>query len=89
MNKKKRRRKNKTEYSKRWVAIIMIVTLLDINLCIILDRMESLAIALATEVVAVFGGYMVKAYLGKRNEEKNKLLDDVAMRINEEEESCQ
>lgn len=53
----------------------MVVTLVDINLCILLDRMETLAIALATEIVAVFGGYMVKAFLGKKVEEENKLIE--------------
>lgn len=75
MDRKKKKRKTKIEYSKKWVAIILIVTLIDINLCIILDRMETLAVALITEIVAVFGGYMVKAFLGKKAEEENKLIE--------------
>lgn len=53
----------------------MTVSLIDLNILILLDRMESLGIAIVTEVFAVFGGYMLKAYLGKKNEEENKLFD--------------
>jgi hypothetical protein len=58
--------------------LILIVALIDIQLTYILaflgkEIAETLAITLVTEVVAVFGTYSIKAYLGKRNEEKTRL----------------
>lgn len=81
---KKRKSKGKKEFSKVWISVILIISIIDINLLIFLDRMETLAVAIVTEVIGLFGGYMIKAYLGKRNEEANKLLkEDI---INEEED---
>ena len=82
---KKRKRKNKREYSKIWVAVILTASLIDLNILIILDRMENLGIAIVTEVFAIFGGYMLKAYLGKKNEESNKMVYDLAKELEEEE----
>lgn len=79
MSKKKKDKKtNKKEYSKRITTLILIVALIDIQLTYILaflgkEIAETLAITLVTEVVAVFGTYSIKAYLGKRNEEKTRL----------------
>ena len=70
----------KMTYSKRIATIVLIVALIDIQLTYVLaflgkEIAETLAITLVTEVVAVFGIYCVKAYLGKRNEEETRLKE--------------
>ena len=74
----KKKKRTKKEYSKRMTTLILIVALVDIQLTYVLaflgkEIAETLAITLVTEVVAVFGTYSIKAYLGKRNEEKTRL----------------
>ena len=74
----KKKKRTKKEYSKRMTTLILIVALVDIQLTYVLaflgkEIAETLAITLVTEVVAVFGTYSIKAYLGKRNEEKIRL----------------
>lgn len=78
--KKKRalKKTTKKEYSKRITTLILAVALVDIQLTYILaflgkEIAETLAVTLVTEVVAVFGTYCIKAYLGKRNEERIRL----------------
>lgn len=78
--KKKRAPKKitKKEYSKRITTLILVVALVDIQLTYILaflgkEIAETLAVTLVTEVVAVFGTYCIKAYFGKRNEERIRL----------------
>ena len=74
MNKKRRRQKTVREFSKIWVCIILTVLLIDFQILIFMNQ-ETLAVAVVTEIFGVFGGYMIKAYLGKRNEEENKLIE--------------
>lgn len=74
--KRRRKRKSKSEFSKRWVAVIMTASLIDLNILIFMDRMENLAIAIVTEIIAVSLGYFAKAYLGKRNEETNRIIEE-------------
>lgn len=74
----KKKKRTKKEYSKRMTTLILIVALVDIQLTYVLaflgkEIAETLAITLVTEVVAVFGTYSIKAYLGKRNEERIRL----------------
>lgn len=83
----KRKKKTKKEFSKTWIAVIMTAFLVDLNLLIVLNRMENLAIALVGSGIMIFGGYMCKAYYGKRNEEENKMVYDLAKEIEEDEES--
>ena len=78
--KKKRalKKTTKKEYSKRITTLILVVALIDIQLTYVLaflgkEIAETLAVTLVTEVVAVFGTYCIKAYLGKRNEERIRL----------------
>ena len=71
---KKRRRRTVREFSKIWVCILLTVLLVDFQILIFMNQ-ETLAIAVVTEIFGVFGGYMIKAYLGKRNEEENKLKE--------------
>ena len=76
MKKKRRRRRRRTvrEFSKIWVCILLAVLLIDFQILIFMNQ-ETLAVAVVTEIFGVFGGYMIKAYLGKRNEEENKLIE--------------
>lgn len=60
------------EFSKFWVSVILTVLLIDFQFLIFMHN-DTLAAIVVTDVFGVFGGYMVKAYLGKRNEEKNNL----------------
>lgn len=77
--KKKKRRKNKTQFSKRATSIILGVALFDIQLTYVLafmgytDIAETLSVALVTEVIAVLGEYIARAHFGKKAEEENKL----------------
>ena len=71
---KKRRKRTVREFSKIWVCILLTVLLVDFQILIFMNQ-ETLAIAVVTEIFGVFGGYMIKAYLGKRNEEENKLKE--------------
>ena len=71
---KKRKAKTVKEFSKIWVCILLTVMLIDFQILIFM-RLETLAVAVVTEIFGVFGGYMIKAYLGKRNEEANKLKE--------------
>lgn len=74
-----KRKLKRMEYSKRMTTVILTVALIDIQLTYVLAFMgreiaETLSITLVTEVVAVFGGYLIKAFFGKKEEEKNKLI---------------
>lgn len=80
VHKRTKKRKSKIEFSKRWTSVILATALVDIQLTYILaflDRQlaETLSVALVTEVIGVVGIYSAKAYLGKRNEEANKLSE--------------
>ena len=74
--------KAKMTYSKRVTSIILGVALFDIQMTYVLaflgmtDTAETLSIALVTEVIGVLITYSVKAYLGKRNEENLKHMNN-------------
>ena len=75
-----KKKKTKKEYSKRMATLILAVALFDIQLTYVLaflghEIAETLSITLVTEVVAVFGIYCLKAYLGKKAEEKTRRED--------------
>lgn len=72
------RRKSKMTFTKKWVNVILIVALVDIQLTYVLALLdkqiaETLAITIVTEIVAVSIGYFIKSYLGKKAEEETKL----------------
>ena len=61
-------------------AIILGVALVDVQLTYILaflgkEIAETLSITLVTEIIAVFGIYCVKAYLGKKGEEATRIKE--------------
>lgn len=87
--KKLRKKLSKVQFSKKCIVIIMIIVAIDVNLCIILDRMESLAVALATTLPVSFLAYCGRAYFGKKEEEANKLTKYLAEleQINPDEEN--
>lgn len=72
----KRIKLSKVEFSKR-MTVLNNVAMLVALFIIILFRVElqNLAIAIVTEMISVTSGYFVKAYLGKKNEESNKLSE--------------
>lgn len=77
----KRKRITKKEFSKRMTAIILAVALIDLQLTYVLaflgrDTVETLAITLVTEIIAVVITYSLKAYFGKKAEEKTRLEED-------------
>ena len=67
MNKKER-----TTFSKRATMVILFVALLDLQICI-LKNLETIAVTLITEIIGVFLVYSIKAYYGKREEERTRL----------------
>lgn len=71
---KKRKRPEKLTFSKWAVIVIGIVALVDLNICIFLDR-EAIAISLITEIIGVFLTYSIKAYFGKKAEEETRLKE--------------
>jgi len=66
-------------YTKRWVTIILVIALVDMQLPFILafldktEIAESLATAIVTEIIAVILGYMAKSFFETRESEKNKI----------------
>ena len=71
---KKKKYISKTEYSKRWLAVILISAITLTLLCVWLDRQE-LGEHIWDGSVALTCGYFVKAFFGKKNEEKTRLRE--------------
>lgn len=74
------KKKTKKEFSKRMATIILSVALVDVQLTYILaflnkEIAETLSVTLVTEIIAVFGIYCWKAYLGKKGEENTRLKE--------------
>ena len=73
---KKRKAKTKTTFSKTWINRIMWVCLLDMQLPFVLALLdkteiaETLAVAIVTEVIGVFCGYMAKSYFETKAEKR-------------------
>ena len=72
MNKKQR-----MTFSKRVTMTILIVALIDLQICIF-KGLETLAISIITEIVAVVLTYSIKAFYGKREEERTRLQEEAA-----------
>ena len=72
---KKRKKPEKLTFSKWAVIVIGIVAVIDLNICIFLDR-EAIAISLITEIIGVFLTYSIKAYFGKKAEEETRLKEE-------------
>lgn len=76
----KKKKVTKAEFSKKVAKWILIMALVDIQLTYVLaflgkEIAETLAVTLVTEVVAVFGIYCLKAYMGKKREEETRLKE--------------
>lgn len=70
-------KKQKMTFSKRVTMIILIVALIDLQICIF-RNLETLAISIITEIVAVVLTYSIKAFYGKREEERTRLQEEQA-----------
>lgn len=70
-------KKQKMTFSKRVTMIILIVALIDLQICIF-RNMETLAISIITEIVAVVLTYSIKAFYGKREAERTRLQEEQA-----------
>lgn len=70
-------KKQKMTFSKRVTMIILIVALIDLQICIF-KSLETLAISIITEIVAVVLTYSIKAFYGKREAERTRLQEEQA-----------
>ena len=70
-------KKQKMTFSKRVVMVILITALIDLQICIF-KNLETLAISIITEIVAVVLTYSIKAFYGKREEERTRLQEEQA-----------
>lgn len=72
-------KKKVRQYTKKWVDIILTVSLIDVQFCFILaflgkDQIaETLGITIITEIVAIGLGYMLKAFFETNAQKKNEL----------------
>lgn len=85
---KEKRVNRKTEvrtFTKTWVARIITIALIDVQLTYVLaffnkEIAETLSITIVSEIVGVMGVYMIKSYLEtkeeKRMEYENRILDE-------------
>lgn len=70
------------EYSKLWVTLWQLFCMIWISIYLISDikqngglNSEQVILSLIASIVAVFIPYLVKAFLGKLNEEKTRLIE--------------
>ena len=70
-------KKQKMTFSKRVVMVILITALIDLQICIF-RNLETLAISIITEIVAVVLTYSIKAFYGKREAERTRLQEEQA-----------
>lgn len=70
-------KKQKMTFSKRVVTIILVTALIDLQICIF-RNLETLAISIITEIIAVVLTYSIKAFYGKREEERTRLQEEQA-----------
>lgn len=78
---KRKKKVTKRETSKKLAVLILIVALVDIQLCILATYFNheiptEIAVALVTEIVAVFLTYCLKAYFGKKAEEEIRMYEE-------------
>lgn len=82
-------KKKVRQYTKKWVDIILTVSLIDVQFCFILaflgkDQIaETLGIAIITEIVAIGLGYMLKAFFETNAQKKNEIEMERIKRIYE------
>ena len=76
----KKKKSNKKEHSKIVATIIVMVALIDVQLCILSTFLEKeipteIAVSLIVEIIGVYLTYCVKAHFGKKEEEKTRLIE--------------
>lgn len=74
--KKKKKKISIKEFSKRIMLLIIIISLIDIQICIFMRETE-IANTFIISVIAEFGIYSVKAFFGKKEKEHNKLEQQI------------
>lgn len=70
------------EYSKLWITLWQLFCMVWISIYLISDikqnkglNSEQVVLSLIASIVAVFIPYLIKAFLGKLNEEKTRLIE--------------
>lgn len=70
------------EYSKLWITLWQLFCMVWISIYLISDikqnkglNSEQVVLSLISSIVAVFIPYLIKAFLGKLNEEKTRLIE--------------
>lgn len=67
-------------FSKQWTIILLVIGLIDLQFSYILaflglNTAENLSIAIVTYILGVFATYSIKAFLGKKEEEKTRIQE--------------
>lgn len=73
----KKKRVTKMTFSKRVVLFILLIAVVDLQICIF-RGLETVAISIITEIVAIILTYSVKAFYGKREAERTRLQEEQA-----------
>ena len=87
---KKKKGESKLTFTKKWLEILLVAAVVDMQLPFILafldkaDIAETLAIAIVTEIVALFVPYLCKSYFETKEEKRNEM--DKMMFLNEHED---
>lgn len=75
-------KKKIVEYSKLWITLWQLFCMVWISIYLISDikqnkglNSEQVVLSLIASIVAVFIPYLIKAFLGKLNEEKTRLIE--------------
>lgn len=92
MKKEKPIKKQRLTFSKKLIAVIVAVALIDLQLPFVLAFLgksqiaETLAVAIVTEIIGVVVTYSVKAFFETREEENNKIKKEYMVNKSEEAE---
>lgn len=84
--------KAKMTFTKRIMTFVLIISVIDMQLCYILafigkdNIAETLSVAIVTEIIGVTLGYFAKSFFETKEEEKNKLLKELDAEREEVEE---
>jgi len=67
-------------FSKQWTIILLSIGLIDLQFSYILaflglNTAENLSIAIVTYILGVFATYSIKAFFGKKEEEKTRIQE--------------
>ena len=73
-------KKKKATFTKVWMTIILLVAVVDLQFSYVLawyekEIAETLAVAIVTEIIGCFLGYLCKSYFETKEEKKNELIE--------------